>query len=74
MDTRKFSMNYGAYLGLGLIVISFFVWEYNKALLRLLNEMLKVGYPIYSQTRVIGNLVPIMISVLVDRATEVFDE
>jgi len=26
MDTRKFSMNYGAYLGLGLIVISFFVY------------------------------------------------
>ena len=55
MDTRKFSMNYGAYLGLGLIVISFIVYilglEEQKSIVpSLLNNFLMIGAIIYSVT------------------------
>jgi len=53
MDTRKFSMNYGAYLGLGLIVISFFVYilglEEQKSIVpSLLNNFLMITAIVYS--------------------------
>ena len=53
MDTRKFSMNYGAYLGLGLIVISFFVYilglEEQKSIVpSLLNNFLMIAAIVYS--------------------------
>ena len=48
MDTRKFAMNYGAYLGLALVVVSFLVYlfglEEQKSILpSLLNNFLMIG-------------------------------
>ncbi|MGY8979279.1 MAG: DUF4199 domain-containing protein [Flavobacteriales bacterium] len=53
MDTRKFAMNYGAYLGLGLVLISFTVYlfglEEQKSIIpSLLNNLLIIGAIIYS--------------------------
>lgn len=53
MDTRKFAMHYGAYLGLGLIVISFTVYflglEEQKSIIpSLLNNFLIIGAITYS--------------------------
>jgi len=53
MDTRKFAMHYGAYLGLGLIVISFTVYflgleEQRSMIPSLLNNFLIIGTIIYS--------------------------
>ena len=55
MDTRKFAMNYGAYLGLALIVISFIVYilalEEQKSIIpSLLNNFLMIGAIVYSVT------------------------
>ena len=55
MDTRKFSMNYGAYLGLGLVLISFTVYmlglEEQKSIIpSLLNNFLIIGAIAYSVT------------------------
>ena len=55
MDTRKFAMNYGAYLGLALIVISFIVYilglEEQKSIIpSLLNNFLMIGSIVYSVT------------------------
>jgi hypothetical protein len=53
MDTRKFAMHYGAYLGLGLIVISFTVYflgleEQRSMIPSLLNNFLIIGAITYS--------------------------
>jgi len=53
MDTRKFAMHYGAYLGLGLIVISFAVYflgleEQRSMIPSLLNNFLIIGAITYS--------------------------
>jgi hypothetical protein len=53
MDTRKFAMYYGAYLGLGLIIISFTVYflglEEQKSMIpSLLNNFLIIGAIAYS--------------------------
>ena len=55
MDTRKFAMNYGAYLGLALIFISFIVYilglEEQKSIIpSLLNNFLMIGAIVYSVT------------------------
>tara|TARA_B110000240_G_C13281323_1_gene360197 strand:+ start:136 stop:657 length:522 start_codon:yes stop_codon:yes gene_type:complete len=55
MDTRKFAMNYGAYLGLALVVVSFLVYlfglEEQKSILpSLLNNFLMIGAIVYSIT------------------------
>ena len=52
MDTRKFAMNYGAYLGLALIIISFIVYilglEEQKSIIpSLLNNFLMIGAIVY---------------------------
>jgi len=53
MDTRKFAMNYGAYLGLALIIISLMVYlldlEEQKSIIpSLLNNLLMIGAISYS--------------------------
>ena len=53
MDTRKFAMHYGAYLGLGLIIFSFTVYflglEEQKSIIpSLLNNFLIIGAITYS--------------------------
>ena len=55
MDTRKFAMNYGAYLGLALIFISLIVYilglEEQKSIIpSLLNNFLMIGAIVYSVT------------------------
>lgn len=61
MDTRRFAMNYGAFLGLSLVLIALLIWvlgfdEQKSALPSIINNIVIVGFIVYAISQYRDNI------------------